>query len=66
MEYRPSEGNIIRGGRNLVESNEGRVVAAVPGVLKVAQEGFRKVAREKAARMEVSSSLDIIPRQQHQ
>ena len=37
-----------------MESNEGRVVAAVPGVLKVAQEGFRKVALEKAARMEVS------------
>ena len=35
MKYRPREGNIIRGGRNLVESNEGGVVAAVLGVPKV-------------------------------
>ena len=41
MKYRPREGNIIRGGRNLVESNEGGVVAAVLGVPKVVQEEFR-------------------------
>ena len=54
MKYRPREGNIIRGGRNLVESNEGGVVAAVLGVLNVAQEGFREAALGKAVRMEVS------------
>ena len=48
MKYRPREGNIIRGGRNLVESNEGGVVAAVLGVPKVVHEGFREPALGKA------------------
>ena len=55
MKYLPRKGNvnIIRGGRNLVESNEGGVVGAVLEVLKLVQEGFRKVAHGKAMRMEV-------------
>ena len=47
MKYRPREGNITRGG-NLVESNEGGAVAAVLGVPKVVQEGFREPALGKA------------------
>ena len=43
MKYRPREGNIIRRGRNLVESNEGGVVAAVLGVPKVVQEGLESL-----------------------
>ena len=38
---------MIRGGRNLVESNEGGVVAAVLGVPKVVHEGFREPALGK-------------------